>query len=72
MALGNLGVASSTLETSKLRVALRKGVVSMVGEKGVTLKVGDKAASYLTPLHAPDNSSIVDTPIRNMSVRSGR
>ena len=29
------------------------GVVSKVDEKGVALKVGEKAASHLTPLHAP-------------------
>ena len=28
-------------------------VVRKVGEKGVALKVGVKAASHLTPLHAP-------------------
>ena len=28
-------------------------MVPKVGEKGVALKVGEKAASHLTPLHAP-------------------
>ena len=35
-------------------MALRISVVApIVGEKGVPLKVGEKAASHLTPLHAP-------------------
>ena len=35
-------------------VALRiLGVAPPVGEKGVALKVGETAASHLTPLHAP-------------------
>ena len=43
------------LGTSKLSVVLRiLGVASKVDEKGVALKVGQKATSYLTPLHAPD------------------
>ena len=49
---GNLGVALGNSE-----VALRKVkslyMAPKVGEKGVALKVGEKAASHLTPLHAP-------------------
>ena len=38
----------------KSGVALRNlGVVSTVGEKGLALTEGDKAASHLTTLHAP-------------------
>ena len=42
------------LGTSKLDVALRiLGVAPKVVEQGVALKVGEKVASHLTPLHAP-------------------
>ena len=41
-------------ESAKLGVALRFfGVVPKVGEKGVALKVDEKATSHLTPLHGP-------------------
>ena len=36
------------------------GVASKVGEKGVALKVGMKAASHLTPLHAPGSDGYID------------
>ena len=59
--LGNFGhsklinnVEITKESSSKSGVALRiLGLASKVGEKGVVLKVGEKAASYLTPLHAP-------------------
>ena len=33
---------------------LKLGVAPKVGEKDVALKVGEKAASHLKPLHAPE------------------
>ena len=42
MALGNLGVALKIL-----------GVAPKVNEKGVALKVGEKAASHISPLCMP-------------------
>ena len=35
----------------------QSGVAPKLYEKGVALKVGEKAASHLTPLHAPEFSS---------------
>ena len=44
---------------SKSGVALRNLVVApKVGEKGVALRVVEKSASYITPLHAPGVNSI--------------
>ena len=53
LALTNLGVAHRKFR-SQNQMALRiLGVATKVGEKGVALKVAEKAAKYLSPLHAP-------------------
>ena len=40
-----------------------RGFPSEESEKGVALKVGEKAASNLTPLHAPECSKIYVFPM---------
>ena len=48
--------------SSKSGVALRiSGVAPKVGEKGVVLKVGERALLHFIPLHAPANVACTRT-----------
>ena len=51
---------NAALGTSKSGVALRiLGVAPTVGEKGVALKLGETAASHLTPLFTPGELTVM-------------
>ena len=47
-------------------------MVQKFGEKGVALKVGEKAASHLFPLHAPDREDDVLRRVIRVATLSGR